>query len=249
MKIFKYTFLTLLCSTIILSCDKDDDDDSTTPPSTKADFALHFDHTFNNQTFSLNQNFTLGTGEIVKFSTAQFYVSNIRLMDDEQNMTTFEDPFVLVDPSVGHKHIGEMEASHYHMVMLNVGIDSVTNNTKQPIDFPDGHPLSAMVDHMWWSWNSGYIFFKLEGEVDRDGDGTFDDNFLYHIGTDANLIDKQKMMHSTVNAGDELEVHIKIDYSDFFNNVDMTNELEARMMPPALVSKMVSNAAAAIDFD
>lgn len=251
MKLLKSLLFLSLSFVIFTGCDDDDDDDDvkTPPVSTKSDLALHFDHMFATESFNLNQNYTLAGGEIVKLSIAQFYISNVSLMDDDQNTVSFDDSYLLVDPSVVHHHIGEMEAEHYHMIMLNVGIDSATNVGKQPIDYADGHPLAAQLESMWWSWNAGYIFFKIEGQVDRDGDGTFDDNFLYHIGTNPNLIGKQEMLHSTAVAGSEFEVHMKIDYSKFFNNVDLTSELEARMMPPQIVTKMVTNANEAIGFE
>ena len=250
MKFSKLIVLGLSIGLMVVACKKDDDPTTTTPTTnTKAKLALHIDHKFNNETFALDQNFTLGGGEIVKFSVAQFYISNIRLMDDDQNMTPFTDKFLLIKPSVSHAEIGEMEAHHYHMIMLNLGIDSITNVSKQPTDFADGHPLAAQLPGMWWSWAAGYIFYKLEGQIDIDADGTFDDSFEYHIGTNPNLIAKQKMLHTNAAAGEELMVHMKVDYAKFFDNLDLSTELQAHMGPPLVVAKIVTNTSNAITFE
>jgi hypothetical protein len=62
-------------------------------------------------------------------------------------------------------------------------------NRMSPADFPAGHPLSNPSE-FWDAWNS-YIFAKLEGQSDLDGDGDYaDDNssFLYHSGTQAQYV-------------------------------------------------------------
>lgn len=250
MKLLKITAFALSAGLILWSCDKKDDaDDTKTTTEEKAELSLHVNHSFGTQPFSLNTNFTLSTGEIVKFSTAQFYISGIQLMDDDQNVTSFADEYLLIDPTFTHQHIADLDVQHYHMVMLNIGVDATTNAGKQPTDFEDGHSLAPQLNNMWWSWNAGYIFYKLEGEVDRDGDGTFDDSFLYHIGTDNNIIAKQTMLHTTVVAGGELEIEMEVDYAKFLDNVNLTTELEARMMPMDLVAKIATNTSAAITFE
>lgn len=244
MKLLKFGFLIALIAFGTTSCE--DDDDPVVPVAVaKASLHLNIDHKFNADAFVLNQNFTLTSGEVVNFSTAQFYLGNFRLMDDDQNVTPFADSYLLADPTVVHKEIGEMDAHHYHMIMLNVGVDSATNENFQPIDFADGHPLAALINNMWWSWNAGYIFFKLEGQVDRDADGTFDDNFEYHIGTNANILNLQIMVHSSVSAGEELEVDLAVDYAKFFNSIDLSTELQGHMGPANVVAKLKANAAQA----
>lgn len=251
MKILKYGLFAALISISAISCDDDDDDPVVTTPVTeeKASLHLHIDHKFNTDNFSLDQNFTLTSGEVLKFSTAQFYLGNYKLMDDDQNMTKFDDKYILIDPSISHQDIGEMDAQHYHMVMLNVGVDSATNKDFQPIDFADGYALAAQLNNMWWSWNAGYIFFKLEGQIDHDADGTFDDVFEYHIGTDANRLDLQKMVHSDVAAGEELEIDFKVDYAKFFTGLNLSTDLQAHMGPPAIVAKLSANSALAFTLD
>ncbi len=249
MKTLKYGLFTALIALSAISCEDDPDPVVTTTTEEKASLHLHIDHKFNTDNFSLDQNFTLTSGEVVKFSTAQFYLGNYKLMDDAQQMTGFPDSYLLVDPTVSHQNIGEMDAKHYHMVMLNMGVDSTTNTDFQPIDFADSHALAAKVNNMWWSWNAGYIFFKLEGEIDHDADGTFDDVFEYHIGTNANRLDLQKMLHKDVAAGEMLELDLTVDYAKFFNGLDLSIDLQAHMGPPAIVASLKANAALAFTLD
>lgn len=250
MKILKRGLFIALIGTCSISCTEDVKTTTTDPViEEKASLHLHIDHKFNTDAFSLNQNFTLLRGEVVKFSTAQFYLGNFRLMDDDQNITAFADSYLLADPTVTHKKIGEMDAMHYHMLMCNVGVDSATNKDFQPIDFADGHPLAPLLNNMWWSWNAGYIFFKLEGQVDRDADGIFDDDFEYHIGTNANILNLQKMIHSSIGAGEEMEINLVVDYSQFFHSLDLSTDLQGHMGPANVVAQLKTNAMSAFSIN
>lgn len=249
MKLLKFGFLGALIITSAMACEDDPDPVLNPVTEEKASLHLNINHKFNTDSFSLDQDFSLSGGEVVKFSTAQFYIGNFRLMDDEQNVTAFSDSYILATPSIKDMEIGEMEAMHYHMVMTNIGVDSATNVGFQPIDFADGHPLSAQLNNMWWSWNAGYIFFKLEGQIDRDADGTYDDVFEYHIGTNQNILNLQKMVHSNVAAGEKLELNLEVDYAQFFNGIDLNLELQGHMGPIGVVSKLKTNAALAFSLN
>lgn len=73
---------------------------------------------------------------------------------------------------------------------------------------------------MFWSWNMGYIFMKMEGTY-----GINDDEFRYHIGgfrTDANnVLELTSSVPSgsviKVN-GSESEVHFMVNFAEFFTN-------------------------------
>jgi hypothetical protein len=247
MKFSKLYLFVLLAGLFAVSCEDDDSTDPVDPTPTTAELSINVDHMFGTEAFELDKTFDLGNSK-VKFSTAQFYISGINLMDDDQNVTPFDGEVLLITPDVDHQHVGDIGVEHFHMVSFNIGIDSATNANTQPTDYAAGHPLAPQVNNMWWTWAAGYIFYKFEGEVDIDGDGTFDDTFAYHIGTDGNLLSKQEMLHHTVTAGGELEVEMVVDYSKIFDNIDLTTELKAHMNPMNVVAKIATNTNAAIDF-
>lgn len=94
---------------------------------------------------------------------------------------------------------------------------------------------------MYWAWATGYIFFKLEGTVDADSDGTVDDTFEYHIGLDQFLRQVSGMQHKDVEAGKELTVDVKIDYAKFFKGLDLTLELSAHGNDDPTLSKRIAD--------
>lgn len=56
-------------------------------------------------------------------------------------------------------------------------------NAKLPKDFTFPDPLSSS-DNFWDGWQS-YTFTKLEGKLDKNGDGVFETPFTLHTGSDA----------------------------------------------------------------
>ncbi len=70
----------------------------------------------------------------------------------------------------------------YTGIRLGYGVPPALD-VKQPKDFPVGHPLSRENEY-WIGWK-GYIFNKIEGQVDLNKDGTFDGGLIYHCGSQA----------------------------------------------------------------
>jgi hypothetical protein len=245
MKLNKFFAVAAASVLLITSC-KEEDKNSTNPPAnTKAQLALHFDHKLGNENFELNKDFVLSTGETVNFSFAKFYVSQITLMDDDGNANMM-DKYLLIDPSVHHVDIGQIDPQHVHVIKFNVGVDTAANHL-DPTTYEPSHPLAPQSPSMHWAWASGYIFFKLEGTVDTDSDGNVDDTFEYHIGLDKFLRTVSSTKHTDVAGGEELMVDVEVDYARFFKGVDLNLELSAHGMDdPGLSGKIADNAVKAI---
>jgi hypothetical protein len=168
-------------------------EDDPKPPSVTCDgvLNLNFKPTINNQPFVTNKVFLIN-GKKVRFSKFQFYASVIPVVEagstpncNNDNNITFVD-FTPLDDSL--KSINGATASFlktsvgsFQSISLRFGVGLVLNN-KTPSDFPAANPLSKTEEY-WSSWKS-YIFFKLEGLMDKDGDGIFETGITYHTGSD-----------------------------------------------------------------
>jgi hypothetical protein len=156
---------------------------------------LNFKPTINNQPYVTNKVFLIN-GKKVRFSKFQFYASVIPNLAagstpscNNDDIITFVD-FTPLDDSL--KSINGATASvmkapvgSFQDIVLGLGVGLVLNN-KTPSDFPATNPLSKSEEY-WSNWKS-YIFFKLEGLMDKDGDGTFETGITYHTGSnDANI--------------------------------------------------------------
>lgn len=238
------------------ACDKGDDDPVTQPVAQEVPVFLHYDFKFGENDFQLNTNYTTDGGAVVRYTLATFYLSKPAIMDDAGGMTMLSPEYHIIRPDVMMSNLGTMEPGHAHMFNVSIGIDEATNtedsaNGMQPTDFTDAsHPLAPQAEGMYWSWASGYIFVKIEGDVDYEGDGTFDNTFKYHLGTNEFRKDRSTMLHSDVAAGDTLGITMAVDYEMFLDGVDLETEFLSMSMGDgrALGIKMMNQFDAATSF-
>ncbi len=253
---FKYLIGAFAALTFMSSCKEDDNPQTNEPTAQNAEVILYYDFKFGDDDFALNQNFTTDNGEVVKFTLATYYLSKPAIMDDAGGMTMLDPEYYIIRPDVMMSKMGSIEPGHAHMFNVSIGLDEATNTEDgtsgvQPTDFSDAnHPLAPQPEGMYWSWASGYIFVKIEGEVDNDGDGTFDNTFKYHLGTNDFRKDRSTMLHSDVAAGDTVAVTMTVDYKEFFNGVDLETEILTMSMGDArpLGVKMMNQFDAATSF-
>jgi hypothetical protein len=151
-------------------------------------FNLNFKPIFNNKPFVINTVYEVN-GKKVRFSKFHFYVSSIENTgaasdcnnpDDVVfvNMTTLDDSTKAANgfsSTIKNRGVG-----NFQQLKMTLGINP-TLNGKTPQDFVSSNPLSNS-DEYWSSWKS-YIFFKLEGLMDKDNNGTFETGVTYHAGS------------------------------------------------------------------
>ncbi len=121
----------------------------------------------------LNQRYALaGIGE-VQIKTVKFYVSVMPhteramrpISAEEYHLIDFAHPSSLVIP---------VEVGGSNATSIWIGVDSVTQVSG--LFMGDLDPLKGM----YWTWQSGYISLKVEGELFKpNGDAT---SFEYHLG-------------------------------------------------------------------
>ena len=150
------------------------------------ELTLDFKQMVGSQDLTYGQEYTVN-GTKITFSLFQYYISNIVSFDDtDLSNLSFHDTYLLVKPTETQYALGQTFNDYTSFLRFDLGIDAATN-AQSSADFaawPADHPLAAQSPAMHWNWNLGYIFFKIEGKVDSDGDGTVDQDFIYHVGTD-----------------------------------------------------------------
>lgn len=199
----------------VFGCKKDED--------TVGEVSLEFEYKVGDQAFAYNQNYTIG-GTVVSFETVQFYAGGLELHPETGEHTAF-DQYLLVKPAAGELKLGELKKGHYHELNFFVGVEP-SINSQTTADFtsrPATDPLSIQSPNMHWSWNSGYIFFRVDGQVDADGDGTPEKAMQFHIGTDAMLRNQAFDMHDDLDQEDN-HVHLKLDVAKLFTGIDLKTE-------------------------
>ncbi|MEM6262181.1 MAG: MbnP family protein [Bacteroidota bacterium] len=189
---------------------------------------LHFHGKMGSEDFESGKAFAVN-GKNVKITTMNFYASNIRLMDDAGNMTNMFDTTLLVKSSQMMYDLGQINKGHGHMLMFDIGVSEDLNGgmAKPPADYPTGHPLGLQAPSMAWSWMMGYIFLRMDGQTDLNGDGTYEDAELtqFHLGTNALKTPVTVMVHSDLDQENNV-INIDVDYMKLFEGLD----LEARLI-------------------
>lgn len=109
-------------------------------------------------------------------SNYNYYISNLVFTDHEGNKFAEEESYHLAlssDPSSLSFTVKGMPIAHYTSVSFMIGVDSVRNMS--------GAQTGALDPKygMFWSWSTGYIMAKAEGEfIPASG---LPQDFSYHI--------------------------------------------------------------------
>lgn len=223
----------LLSLVFISSCDKEDDDPI--PTEETGNVSINFDYVWgmNNSAFAMNTNLTHPmTGEELNFSTLKFYISNIKLKSEEDGSWWMdEDSYYLIDASVSGGSTITLEGlpvAHYTDLSYVIGVDSARN-----VSGAQTGALSV-ANSMFWSWNSGYIMIKAEGEETTAG------SFAYHLGgfSGANNVVTEKTTdfngsHLMVMKDQTSNVNISVNPARFWHSTAGVAALNDVHMPGA----------------
>lgn len=161
-KIFNYSVIVLLAVLGIAACKKDDDKKVTPDPEpTTGTVKLEFFNRVGSSNLNLgNQWYKNENGDSFTVSKFNYYISNIKLNGEGGAMFTETESYHLIqqaDMSSMSFDLKEVPSGKYSSITFTIGVDSVRNVS--------GAQTGALdpANGMFWSWNSGYIMLKFEG--------------------------------------------------------------------------------------
>lgn len=155
----------------------------------------------------------------LKMQTFQFYISDIKLLKEENgqvekvdildvDLVNFGDIYNEAD-AINGKNIPDIEVSAgtYTGIEFGFGLTEALNSTASS-DYEVGHPL---FDN-YWGPQTGYIFFKIEGNADLEPDGEFNQPLTFHIGGNDNFkaLSFDKVINIESNASSAVSFNIDI---------------------------------------
>ncbi len=156
---FSPYLLALLCPVILLSSCKKDGAEIVT--NTKSSFTLEFEHQVNGAVLNLNTTtYRNAKGEEFKIDVFKYYVSNVKLSKTDGTTYLIPESYFLIDeskPSTKLITVNDVPTGDYTKIEYTIGVDYARNFAGAQTGALD--PLNGM----FWTWNSGYIFVKLEG--------------------------------------------------------------------------------------
>jgi hypothetical protein len=174
-------FIFLAISGTFASCEKDPstDDDHATPHVHTGAIEINLQAMFGDSLLAMSrgQRYLTANNDSVEVSLFRFYLSNMELTDVEGNRISIPDAYFLCDAADGETMnftLTGIPIGDYQELKLMIGVDSARNVS--------GSQTGALdpANNMFWSWNSGYIFFKLEGTSPQSQIGG--NSIVYHIG-------------------------------------------------------------------
>lgn len=123
----------------------------------KGHLNLCFEHVFNGQRINTDSTYLIEQGDRLTLRNWKYYIGNLML--DEVLVQLDLGKYALIDAMEGKVCVsGILKPGVYRQLRFRIGIDSV--------DQISGVRSGALdpMNNMYWTWNSGYIAFKIEGE-------------------------------------------------------------------------------------
>lgn len=183
-----------------------------------------------------------GSGESYTVRTFKFYVSNLQLTSMDNRISEEKESYHLVDlASAESKELNTSFAGgKYKRLQFMVGVDSTRN-----VSGAQTGALDPMLG-MFWTWNTGYIFAKLEGNSSASAEPG--QAFTYHIGgfrTGSNAIRNVTLdfpADKPVTIGATTMVIIDVDVSKWFDGTHRISIAEnPSIMTPGGVSLQLAD--------
>lgn len=176
--------ITILASFTFLAIACKKDDEGTTPVDGFGTLELEFDHMFGDDNLDFGTEYTNGAGEKMTFSMFKYFVTNLELVKEDNSV--YSVPADYRNHIVDHANVDsrlitipQVPTGSYKAVRFTLGVDSLTNTL--PAEQRTGvFDVAGAAQGMYWSWNSGYIFVKVEGTSPaspQEGG-----SFKFHIG-------------------------------------------------------------------
>ncbi len=200
------------------------------------------------------------SGQPFRIQDLQFYLSNLRFLladgaeagvtdlvsaelyseDGSVELSEIEDNFALVAPSRVQSYTIGTYRSPGPVVGLrfDVGLDS-TANRAVPASLPDDHPLAPQPSDLYWSIDSGYVFYEIA--ILRDTTAADTIPTVLEIGTPAYRREVTLPFEATIPEGFDLELTLQVDYRRWFGGIQNVRTDSEAVLIEAIVSNLAQS--------
>lgn len=210
---------------MLMACSSDDDlpaEEQKLPSGNRLLVEVHV----NGEPIDLQQEYAGIGGQLVRFQRVAFYLSEFspQLEGAEDFELSSEPQAMLYD---GENTAIDFLSDHFELQT----IEGLRISIGLPPEINHANPLEAEpplnIPSMHWNWNPdlGYIFARIEGMYDSNGDGVIDitdSEFTYHCA-DINLKKTFSLMAESPIMPAE-DIRIRIEVSDLFFGLNIADE-------------------------
>jgi hypothetical protein len=207
----RYPFIVMLALIVLSACTPDKKAENT-------ELELRFVPVYGADPLTMfTRSYVYRDGMHIKLQNFLFYLSDITLISSdgreellsEVELISFKDIQTDAAAGLGYKTAKiNIAPGSYRGLRMGIGIAPSLNAT-QPGDYRAGHPLTDN----YWSWAMGYIFTKIEGNADLNGDNNYDENakLTFHIGANALYQLKNYAIQLDIAEGESQEIAFSVD--------------------------------------
>ncbi len=188
-----------------------------------ADFRLNGQLLYGGEPLVMLKDYRLPDGKLVRFTRISMYISDLEVSATGDRKKLISAELINFTPDHSNVFVADVGTTIFDVrvdlnfvddVRFNIGLTSEQNGTT-PADHPSGHPLSRTGEY-WTAWSS-YVFVKIEGQIDLDGDDEAETGLALHLGGDEML--------RGVRVGDPnglpLQLTMQIDVRGIFENTQL----------------------------
>lgn len=177
-------------------------------------YEVNFSASFGPSPLTAESYYHIGVNDSIQFSTLKFYVSAIELWKEDKLIWKENINYRLIDliELKGQQFFLNVDKLiNFDVIKFDLGIDSVTN-----VSGALGGDLDP-TKGMYWTWQSGYVNFKLEGKSNLCN--TRHNEFVFHLGGYQNpFLGVQKIKRNALK-GDK--IYIYMDVKELIGSIDL----------------------------
>lgn len=158
-------------------------------------------------------------GEAYTINKFRYYISNLMVQRDLENTQINQEIYLIDQAKEESKIISfSVPAGDYSSLNFQIGVDSIYN-----VSGAQTGPLDPVKD-MFWTWNTGYVMAKLEGN--SPASKVVNGKYEFHIG---GFSGKNTVLQTVslpfpenilvkLNAGETMKIVIKADADAWFQD-------------------------------
>lgn len=207
-------FITPVCL-LLSACLKDSEVEPLKPlPQKYAAVTFDFSPTMNGKPLVTNSGwYSNAEGDSLSVNLFNYYISNVKLVRNDGTFFAEPNSYHLNKHAEGRHAftINNVPEGTYSRIDFSIGVDSIRNSSGAQTGALD------VSQGMFWEWNTGYIFFKLEGNY-KTASMTEKSGYTYHVGTNTNRMDLSFPLPTVleVKEGTAPAVHYKVSVDEVF---------------------------------
>lgn len=167
---------------VLFSCKKDEPSTVVDPPVTTnitGNIVLEFKPKVDTTLLVFGKKYLNLNNDSFSVSKFNYFISNIAFVNSDNVVVKEVDSFHLIKHESGKiftLNISNIPIGSYKSISFTLGVDSARNVS----GVQSGDLDPSISSDMFWGWNTGYIFLKLEGNAPKVS--ASNKRFEYHIG-------------------------------------------------------------------